>query len=129
MTFSMNHDRARWVAAVSGFLAISLGAFGAHMFKTKLEAGGMIAVWQTAVLYHLVHSVVLLVLSGWKKVPRFAFLSIFFGVLLFSGSLYLLALVQVRWLGAVTPLGGVGMLAGWLGLAFGGRDQCFDSKH
>lgn len=115
----MTHQKARMIAATCGFSAILLGAFGAHALRTRLDAAGTLSFWQTAVLYHLVHSVVLLVLSGWKKIPRLAYLSIFYGLCIFSGSLYLLALTQIRWLGAITPLGGLGMLLGWLTLALG----------
>jgi uncharacterized membrane protein YgdD (TMEM256/DUF423 family) len=64
-----------------------------------------------------VHAVVLLVLSGWRPVPRAAYQLILVGVIVFSGSLYALALSNFRWFGAITPLGGLGMLAGWLVLA------------
>ena len=73
---------------------------------------------ETAVFYHLVHAVVLLVLSGWRPVPRAAYNLVLGGVIVFSGSLYLLALTDFKWFGAITPLGGLGMLAGWLVLGF-----------
>ena len=93
------------------------GAFGAHLLRGLLEKRGTTQVWQTGVLYHLVHAVVLLILSGWRPVPRTAFSLILAGVVVFSGSLYVLALTSSNWFGAITPLGGLGMLVGWLVLA------------
>jgi uncharacterized membrane protein YgdD (TMEM256/DUF423 family) len=100
-----------------GFSAVFFGAFGAHLLRGFLEKSGTTQIWQTGVLYHLVHAVVLLVLSGWRPVPRVAYQLIFVGAIVFSGSLYALALSNFRWFGAITPLGGLGMLAGWLVLA------------
>jgi uncharacterized membrane protein YgdD (TMEM256/DUF423 family) len=74
-------------------------------------------------LYNLVHAVALLALSGWKPVPSRAFNLILGGVIIFSGSLYLLALTNVRWLGAITPIGGLGMLSGWVVLVFSKREE------
>jgi uncharacterized membrane protein YgdD (TMEM256/DUF423 family) len=117
----MNHHLSRAVAALSGFFAVACGAFGAHALRSTLDALGTLSVWQTGVLYHLVHAVVLLVISRWDPFPRAAFWLIFVGIVLFSGSLYLLALTKVTWLGAITPLGGLGMLGGWLALTFKGK--------
>ncbi|HEX7030153.1 MAG TPA: DUF423 domain-containing protein [Gammaproteobacteria bacterium] len=108
--------------AVAAAAGVMLGAFGAHALKDRLDAG-MLAVWQTAVHYHLVHALGMvaigfaalhwqqasLALAGWLLAA---------GIVLFSGSLYLLALTELRWLGAVTPLGGLAFIAGWLGLAW-----------
>lgn len=109
------------LAAVSGFLVVALGAFGAHGLKEKISAE-LLAVYQTGVLYQMFHTAALLVVallltqtsqlsalrwSGWLFVV---------GIIIFSGSLYLLALTGVRWLGAITPIGGVAFLAGWLSL-------------
>lgn len=107
------------IAAITGFLAVALGAFGAHGLKDLLERNGTLAIWQTAVLYHLTHAIVLLFLSTrpWKAVSK-AFGFFGSGILLFSGSLYLLAITHIKWLGAITPLGGLCLLAGWLILAF-----------
>jgi uncharacterized membrane protein YgdD (TMEM256/DUF423 family) len=113
----MNQHLSRNLAAWAGFLGVACGAFGAHALRTRLDAFGTLSIWQTGVFYHLVHSVVLLAISQWKPFPRPAFWLIFYGIIVFSGSLYLLALTNVRWLGAITPLGGFGMLAGWLALA------------
>jgi uncharacterized membrane protein YgdD (TMEM256/DUF423 family) len=107
---------ARKTAAIVGFCAVALGAFGAHMLRAHLDNLGTTQTWQTGVLYHLVHAVVLLVLSGWRPVPKWSFWLLLTGVGIFSGSLYLLAVTGFRWLGAITPLGGLAMLAGWFAL-------------
>lgn len=107
--------------ALSGGLAVAAGAFGAHALKARLPAD-LLAVFQTGAQYQLAHALALLA-SGWlvHRAPGGAasaagwlFLA---GTVLFSGSLYALALTGVRALGAVTPLGGVAFLAGWAALA------------
>ena len=107
-------------AALFGFLAVALGAFGAHWLKPALEAAGTTEVWKTAVLYHLGHAVVLLALVREEAVSCRVRACFAGGIVLFSGSLYLLALGGPRWLGPVTPLGGLFLLAGWAGLFWGG---------
>jgi uncharacterized membrane protein YgdD (TMEM256/DUF423 family) len=106
----------RNVASFSGLFAVFLGALGSHAFRGRLDSLGTLSLWQTAAFYHLTHSIVLLVLSSWQHVPRLAYQLVFWGMLIFSGSLYLLALSNARWLGAITPLGGLGMIFGWLAL-------------
>jgi uncharacterized membrane protein YgdD (TMEM256/DUF423 family) len=113
----MSSTSATRLAAVCGFLAVALGAFGAHGLKATLETHGTLAIWQTAALYHLAHSIVLLVLAHRVAPPRRACLLFVAGIAIFSGSLYLLAMTNVKWLGAITPLGGLSLLAGWLTLA------------
>ncbi len=110
----MNPHSALRIAAAAGFLAVALGAFGAHGLRATLEATGRIANWETATLYHLVHAVVLLALALRPTVARLPFLLFAAGILIFSGSLYALALTNLKWLGAVTPLGGLCLLGGWL---------------
>jgi uncharacterized membrane protein YgdD (TMEM256/DUF423 family) len=95
------------------FLAVALGAFGAHSLRSTLEAHGKLDVWNKAVLYHFVHAMALLVLALYGTINRGAWWLLFAGIFLFSGTLYLLALTNIRWLGAVTPLGGLCFLAGW----------------
>ena len=119
----MNVQLARKLTAALGFLGVLLGAFGAHALRPGLEAAGMLPVWQTAVLYHLMHAVALLAITGQTAVSRLTFWCFFLGVGIFSGSLYLLALTRISLLGAVTPLGGFGMLLGWLSLLFSKRDD------
>lgn len=103
-----------------GFLGVALGAFGAHGLKDILARHETAAIWQTAVLYHLIHGVALLCLAkgpGWRPGPWWCLLT---GIMIFSGSLYVLALTGFRALGAITPLGGVAFLFGWGWLAWVG---------
>jgi uncharacterized membrane protein YgdD (TMEM256/DUF423 family) len=101
------------IAAALCFLAVALGAFGAHSLRSMLETHGMLDVWNKAVLYHFIHAIVLFVLAFYGTANRGAWWLLFAGIFLFSGSLYLMALTNLRWLGAVTPLGGLCFLAGW----------------
>ncbi len=101
------------IAAVLCFLAVALGAFGAHSLRSSLELHGMLDVWNKAVLYHFIHAIALLVLALHGTVNRGAWWLLLAGILLFSGSLYVMALTNLRWLGAITPLGGLCFLAGW----------------
>ncbi len=115
----MSSATATRLAALAGFLAVTLGAAGAHgQVNVLLVQNATLDHWQTAALYHLVHAVVLLVLAQKTPVPRVPFALIGAGIVVFSGSLYVLAVTNVKWLGAITPLGGVGLLAGWLALAW-----------
>jgi len=101
-------------AAALCFLAVALGAFGAHWLKPTLEANGLTDVWNKAVLYHFIHALALFVLALVGS-TRGAWWLLFAGIFLFSGSLYLMALIRQPpdWLGPVTPLGGLCFLAGW----------------
>ncbi|MCV6589194.1 MAG: DUF423 domain-containing protein [Marinobacterium sp.] len=117
---------SRWmllIAAVYGFAAVVLGAFGAHALKTVLS-GYSAQVYQTAVDYQFYHALALLA-AGLLQLHldhrgfRLAGFCFSLGVLLFSGSLYVLALSGIHWLGAVTPVGGLLMLSGWLCLGWG----------
>ena len=109
------------IAAVLCFLAVSLGAFGAHALRSTLETRGMLDVWNKAVLYHFIHAIALLALALYGTANRGACWLLFAGIFLFSGSLYVLALSNVRWLGAITPLGGLCFLAGWAWLIIAPR--------
>jgi uncharacterized membrane protein YgdD (TMEM256/DUF423 family) len=104
------------IAAILGFFGILFGVFGAHLLRSSLELLGTTEIWQTAVRYHLLHAVLLLVLSGWRPIPRLPYFLILVGVAIFSGSLYAMALTNFKWFGAITPIGGIGMLSGWLAL-------------
>ncbi len=106
------------IAATFGFLAVALGAFGAHGLEATLAAHDTLAYWNTAALYHLVHAVVLLVLALHLPAQRVAFALFAAGIVIFSGSLYLLAITNVKVLGAITPIGGLCLLAGWAALAW-----------
>lgn len=101
------------IAAALCFLAVALGAFGAHALRSTLESHGMLEVWNKAVLYHFVHGVALLALALYGATNRGAMWLLFAGIFLFSGSLYVMALTNIRSLGAITPLGGLCFLAGW----------------
>ncbi len=104
------------IAAALCFLAVALGAFGAHSLKATLQANAMLELWNKAVLYHLGHAVALLGLASHGTANRSAFYLLVAGIFIFSGSLYLMALTNARWLGAITPVGGLCFLAGraWL---------------
>jgi uncharacterized membrane protein YgdD (TMEM256/DUF423 family) len=101
------------IAAALCLLAVGLGAFGAHALKATLQSNGMIDVWNKAVLYHFLHAIALLALALYGAGNRAAYFLIVAGIVFFSGSLYALALTNVRWLGAITPMGGLCFLAGW----------------
>ena len=109
----MTNTLAMRVAAVLGFLAVALGAFGAHGLKDLLTQNATTAIWEKAVLYHFIHAVMLFVLAQRRPVLTGAWLSFFVGIVVFSGSLYLLAVTNVKWLGAITPVGGASFLVGW----------------
>jgi uncharacterized membrane protein YgdD (TMEM256/DUF423 family) len=110
------------LGAVAAFLAVAIGAFGAHGLRGRLSPE-MMAVFQTAVQYHMYHALAIILvagtmghLSGWLiQTAGWCFVA---GIILFSGSLYLLAVTGVTVLGAITPIGGLLFLAGWACLAF-----------
>lgn len=115
------------LAALNGFLAVLMGALGAHALHPKLEARGALQSWQVASTYHLVHAVGILVVLAWAHTQpaRRARLHLagqlwLAGCMLFAGSIYGLALGGPRVLGPVTPLGGLAFLAGWALLAIEG---------
>jgi uncharacterized membrane protein YgdD (TMEM256/DUF423 family) len=101
------------IASTLCFLAVALGAFGAHALRSTIESHGLIDVWNKAVLYHFVHGIALFVLAFFGTTSRGAWWLLFAGIFLFSGSLYAMALTNARSLGAITPLGGLCFLAGW----------------
>lgn len=108
-----------WLAAAAGygFIGVALGAFGAHALRARLS-DEMLAVYRTGVEYHFVHTLALLATALLLRATPAPLLNaaaacFAFGVLIFSGSLYALALSGVRGLGAVTPFGGLLLLAGW----------------
>jgi uncharacterized membrane protein YgdD (TMEM256/DUF423 family) len=109
------------IAAAFCFVAVGLGAFGAHALKASLETSGMLDAWNKAVLYHFLHAVALLALALHGPSHRAPFFLLTAGIVLFSGSLYTMALTNVRWLGAITPLGGLCFLAGWAWLVIAPR--------
>jgi uncharacterized membrane protein YgdD (TMEM256/DUF423 family) len=102
---------ATQIAGIFGFLGVALGAFGAHQLGALLTANQTSSIWQTAVLYHLIHAAAALWAGDRNPMIVWIWAA---GILLFSGSLYLLAVTNIRWLGAITPIGGLLFLAGWL---------------
>jgi uncharacterized membrane protein YgdD (TMEM256/DUF423 family) len=109
------------LTAVLGALAVTLGAMGAHGHVADvLSQTGRAANWTTASHYHLVHSVVLLLVAWLSRTSapmRLTWALLATGVVIFSGSLYILAYTGIKWLGAITPIGGLLMILGWLSLA------------
>jgi uncharacterized membrane protein YgdD (TMEM256/DUF423 family) len=114
-------------AGIAGFLGVALGAFAAHALKARLPPD-MLAVFETGVRYQMYHVFALCAAAWayarWPSRP-FALAGGLFvaGIVVFSGSLYLLAFTGLRWLGAITPLGGLSFLAGWLCLTWGAASK------
>ena len=106
-------NQAARLAAGFGLLAVALGAFGAHGLKDVLGHNSTTAIWEKAVFYHFIHAVMLFILAERKPFPVVAGWSFLAGIVIFSGSLYLLAVTNVKWLGAITPFGGVSFIVGW----------------
>ncbi len=107
------------LGAANAALVVVLGAFGAHGLKARLTPE-LMAIYQTGVQYHLFHSLGLIVVglavtslgdSRWLRMSGWLMLG---GIVIFSGSLYLLSVTGLRWLGAVTPLGGIAFIAAWV---------------
>ena len=114
-------------AGIAGFLGVALGAFGAHALKARLSPE-MLAVFETGVRYQMYHVFAILAAAwAWSRwnTRLFAVAGALFvaGIVVFSGSLYLLALTGIRVLGAITPLGGLAFLAGWLCLTWGAASR------
>jgi uncharacterized membrane protein YgdD (TMEM256/DUF423 family) len=110
------------IGSLSAFLGVALGAFGAHALKARLDAD-MLGTFEVGVRYQMYHALALLAV-GWAHTrwpgtmltaAGWLFVA---GTVIFSGSLYLLSVTGARWLGAVTPIGGLTLLAGWLCLAW-----------
>ncbi len=109
----MTNTTAARIAALAGLLAVALGAFGAHGLKDVLARNATAAIWEKAVFYHFIHAVMLFVLGSHKPFLRGPWFCFAIGIVLFSGSLYGLALSKIGWLEAITPIGGVSFIAGW----------------
>jgi len=111
----------RLLGSILALSAVLLGAFGAHALKQTLSAHDSIQTWETAVRYQMWHALGLILLSlinERQALPKMIGPCFFIGTLLFSGSLYGLALDGPRWLGPITPLGGLCLIAGWALLAY-----------
>lgn len=111
------------IAAIVMFLGIGLGAFGAHGLEDQLLANDRVDTWETAASYHLIHGLALLIVALVLPTRKFVFGAFLVGVLIFSGSLYALALTDLSKLGAITPIGGLSFLIGWGALAIGGTRE------
>lgn len=108
-------------------VAVGLGAFGAHALKDSLTAD-QLDVWKTATLYQFIHGLALLILSiVYQTRPSkwlwTAIITLLLGVILFSGSLYLLTTMGWRWLGPITPIGGLAFILGWIFTIFGLKES------
>jgi len=118
------------IASINGFLAVSLGAFAAHGLRERLSPE-LMNTFQTGVQYHMYHSLALfgigLLVINYPNatLPRISGYLFLLGIVLFSGSLYLLSVTGIRWLGAITPLGGVALLAAWGTLFWFARSDQF----
>jgi len=115
----MNAKQIIQTSAIFGAIAVGIGAFGAHGLKVILAETGRLETFETAVKYHFYHSLAILMVGilsiikpDWKQLSTAAIL-MSIGILIFSGSLYVLSLTGITWLGAITPLGGVAFIAGW----------------
>jgi uncharacterized membrane protein YgdD (TMEM256/DUF423 family) len=132
-------DRFRVLAACSGLIAVGCGAFGAHALRARLEPR-LLEVFETAARYQMYHALALLLVAAWlashavdtaagvagsrevrRRLLTFGGWAFVVGTILFSGSLYVMALTGVRALGAITPIGGVAFLLGWGSLALAAR--------
>jgi uncharacterized membrane protein YgdD (TMEM256/DUF423 family) len=106
------------VGALLGGVGVALGAFGAHGLKDILGTGQALGWWKTAVEYQFVHALALLALGAWMQSggrgSRIATICWTGGIIIFSGTLYAMALGAPRWLGAITPIGGTALIAGWV---------------
>ncbi len=115
------------LGACFAFLSVAAGAFGAHVLRDRLEPS-LLAVFETAARYQMFHALALLVLglvsaTSPSRATHIAGIAFVTGTLLFSGSLYALATTGNRWLGAITPIGGVAFLVGWAALAVAGASK------
>jgi uncharacterized membrane protein YgdD (TMEM256/DUF423 family) len=116
------------IGAIFAFLAVALGAFGAHGLKGHIEPY-LLEVYHTGVQYHLAHALGLILvgiiveIKGINRLYRWSGISMASGIVLFSGSLYLMAITGIRWLGMITPIGGVLFLAAWTLLALAARGR------
>lgn len=110
------------LGSINAFLSVALGAFGAHILKSRIPAN-MLANYETGVQYHMAHALGLILVAiladklGQGGLITWAGWALFIGIIFFSGSLYVMALTGVRTLGAITPIGGMSFLTGWILLA------------
>jgi len=124
----MNQKNTLTTAAIMGALGVSIGAFGAHALKPMLTASGRLETFELAVRYQFYHTLALLavgILMGQIKSSKLGYAAYFFllGIIFFSGSLYILCFTGLGILGAVTPIGGVLFILGWIFLLLGVRSK------
>ena len=108
-----------WMGALNAFLSVAAGAFGAHGLKERVDAS-LIEVWKTGAQYQMYHALGMLAVAfvaAQKPAAAWAGWAMLGGIVLFSGSLYVMTLTGMRWLGAITPFGGLSFLAAWAILA------------
>ena len=119
----MSPKAAIIIGSMLGFLSVATGAFGAHAWKSFLTETNRLGTFETAVQYQMYHALAIIltgILGFILPKTDFSLVTLLFllGILIFSGSLYLLCASGIRWLGAITPLGGTAFLAAWLLLAW-----------
>jgi uncharacterized membrane protein YgdD (TMEM256/DUF423 family) len=124
----MNQKQTLTTASITGVLTVALGAFGAHALKPMLTAAGRLETYELAVRYQFYHTLALLavgILMGQFASKKLSYAAIFFliGIIFFSGSLYVLCFTGLTILGAVTPIGGVLFILGWVFLGWGVRNS------
>lgn len=106
------------IGAISGFITVGIGAFGAHGLKEILQNNQTTNIYNKAVLYQMFHSIAILIIGLLEMyTEKSIFLSGLFltlGILIFSGSLYILSITNLKWIGAITPIGGLCFLIGWI---------------
>lgn len=105
------------IAGALGAAGVMLGAFGAHGLRDVVTDAHLLDVWETGARYHLLHALALCAVAAHPARPRWAGALFVVGITVFSGTLYLMTLTGLRWLGAITPIGGVCLIAGWIALA------------
>ena len=111
------------IGCILGALAVAAGAFGAHGLSEFLDESGRASIYETAVKYQFYHSLLLILAGVWGqkisiKIPVYL---IVLGIVLFSGSLYLLIFANITWFGIITPIGGISLIGGWLSLGYAAR--------
>ncbi|NVJ87681.1 MAG: DUF423 domain-containing protein [Algoriphagus sp.] len=118
----MNGKQIIQLAAIFGALAVAIGAFGAHGLEATLIKNGRVDTFETAVKYHFYHALGIFLIGilalqkpDWRGLS-FSAINMMIGILIFSGSLYILSIFGITWLGAITPIGGVAFIIGWLGI-------------
>lgn len=124
----MNAKTVIFIASILGALSVGIGAFGAHGLEATLQANGRIDTFEIAVKYQFYHALAILLLgilmiNVQGNYFNYAFYCFLIGIVIFSGSLYTLALTNITWLGAITPIGGLAFILGWVFLALGSWKQ------